>query len=309
MLPMGEPRARAPGLAVRRTGSGGIERSTMARVRGRPRWTLRRRPTAAGAVLGRRAQGVHESQDSLEVLWCCVPAARWAPGGGADAGAGAPGVEHLGGVERLGWYAARLRRPWDAGPVKKSLSGHILAEKGAWRKRSRKPRGTRGGPWRPPPELHASAMEGWRLPGRDGRARVSRLRRRPTHPSPNPARLSSTRPRSSPAWRTISSSRALVPLSHATQIRPGSAMERARAGSRARSSPADRAKNSTTSRPVWAVTRNSTPSGRGLRRTTNPGGGFTTETLDPGRMPSRLQRLTRWSPPGSRGPARWVAPG
>src|SRR5262249_32288292 len=144
MLPMGEPRARAPGLAVRRTGSGGIERSTMARVRGRPGWTLRRRLTATGAVLGRRAQGVHESQDSLEVLWGCLPAARWVPGGGADAGAGARDVEHLGGVERPGWYAARLRRPWDAGPVKKSLSGHILAEKGARRKRSRKPRGTRG---------------------------------------------------------------------------------------------------------------------------------------------------------------------
>src|SRR5215831_703979 len=185
MLPMGGPRARAPGLAVRRTGSGGIERSTMARVRGRPGWTLERRPTATGAVLGRRAQGVHESQDSLEVTWCCVPAARWVPGGGADAGAGAPEMEHLGGVERPGWYAARLRRPWDAGPVKNPFQAIYLQRRGP---RARDPANLAEPVAVPagfPPEPHASAMEGWRLPGREGRARVSRLRRRPTHPSPN----------------------------------------------------------------------------------------------------------------------------
>ena len=73
MLPMGKPRARASGLAVRRTGGGGIERFRKAREEGVPSWTQRRRPRAAWAVLGRRRAGVHESQDSLEVLWCCFP--------------------------------------------------------------------------------------------------------------------------------------------------------------------------------------------------------------------------------------------
>src|SRR5215469_12598821 len=89
MLPMGEPRARASGLAVRRTGGGGIERFGNARDEGVRSCPRRRRPRAAWAVLGRRMQGVHESQDSLEVLWCYFPAAR-------SPGLGVAGVIALG---------------------------------------------------------------------------------------------------------------------------------------------------------------------------------------------------------------------
>ena len=39
-----------------------------------PRVTHRRQTGRRWAVLGHRARGVHESQDSLEVLWCCFPA-------------------------------------------------------------------------------------------------------------------------------------------------------------------------------------------------------------------------------------------
>src|SRR4029079_456675 len=117
MLPMGGPRARASGLAVRRTGSGGIERFRKAREESVPSWTHRRGPAAAWAVHGRRAWGVHESQDSLEVLWCCFPRV-------GNPGLGVAGVIALGcpeGVRRT------LLRASDAGPVKKSLSVLILA--------------------------------------------------------------------------------------------------------------------------------------------------------------------------------------
>src|SRR5262249_15902985 len=94
MLPMGEPRARASGLAVRRTGGGGIERFRKAREEGVLSRTHGRRPAAAMAVLGPWAQGVHESLDSLEVLRCCHPAAIESRSGSAAMsaapGAGAP---------------------------------------------------------------------------------------------------------------------------------------------------------------------------------------------------------------------------
>ena len=49
---------------------------------------------AAWAVLGPRMQGVHESQDSLEVLWCCFPRV-------GNPGLGVAGVIALGCPEGL----------------------------------------------------------------------------------------------------------------------------------------------------------------------------------------------------------------
>src|SRR5215472_17143258 len=127
MLPMGEPRARASGLAVRRTGGGGIERFRKAREESVLSRTHGRRPAAAMAVLGPWAQGVHESQDSLEVLRCCS-CGQWVPVGFA-AMLAAPGAER-----RCLFEALRGRRS-----RQKSLSTHIFAEKGGCAKGNRHP--------------------------------------------------------------------------------------------------------------------------------------------------------------------------
>src|SRR4029079_19442642 len=192
MLPMGGPRARASGLAVRRTGSGGIERFRKAREESVPSRTHRRGPAAAWAVHGRRAWGVHESQDSLEVLWCCFPRV-------GNPGLGVAGVIALGRPEGL---RRTLRRPRDAGPVKKSLSVLILADNQAPAQAIRRTPRFQG--VLSLPQAQASAMARCGLLGGAGRARVSRWSRSATQPSVSAARLSSTSPRSSPAWRTMS---------------------------------------------------------------------------------------------------------
>src|SRR5262245_33912770 len=73
---------------------------------------------------------------------------------------------------------------------------------------------------------------------------------------------------------------------------PRTAMARASAGRRATSSRASVVKKRMTSRPVTAVTRNSTPAGSGFRRCMKPGGGLISDTLEPVRMPSVAHRDT-----------------
>src|SRR3954447_18833150 len=73
---------------------------------------------------------------------------------------------------------------------------------------------------------------------------------------------------------------------------PCTAIARASEGNRATSSLASVVKKRMTSRPVDAVTRNSTPAGSGLSRTANPGGGLISDTLEPARIPSVAHRDT-----------------
>ena len=123
------------------------------------------------------------------------------------------------------------------------------------------------------------ALGDGRLPGSGTGARRGRgsrhFSRSATQLSRGTARLSSTSPRSSPAWRTSPRPSVGLRPSPDDPDPPGSVMERARAGSRESSSPAERVKNSTTSSPVSGGDEELHAVRERLERAPrSPGGGF-----------------------------------
>ena len=157
-----------------------------------------------------------------------------------------------------------------------------LQRTGRRRKRCRRTLRITGGS-----DLQASAMDGCRLPGGAGRARVSRLSR-----SADPA-VAEHRPlvvHQPDVQRRLADQvlgeRAAPSLGQATQMPPGRAMARARAGSRDSSSWRSRVKNRYVQPGLGGDEELHARPGSGLSRCTKPGGGLMTETFEPARMPS-----------------------